>query len=56
MLEVFHPRRENKRWSGYLLRGIGGRAHLYLFLSETACDGAVWKLYQVPEFALVITA
>jgi 3-oxoadipate enol-lactonase len=23
----------------------------FLFLSETACDGAVWKIYQVPEFA-----
>ena len=22
-----------------------------LFLSETACDGAVWRIYQVPEFA-----
>jgi pimeloyl-ACP methyl ester carboxylesterase len=22
-----------------------------LFLSETACDGEVWKLYQVPEFS-----
>ena len=22
-----------------------------LFLGETACDGAVWKIYQVPEFA-----
>ena len=23
----------------------------FLFISETACDGAVWKLYQVPEFS-----
>lgn len=23
----------------------------FLFLSETACDGEVWKIYQVPEFS-----
>ncbi len=23
----------------------------FLFLSETACDGAVWNLYQTPEFS-----
>jgi 3-oxoadipate enol-lactonase len=28
-----------------------GEGTPFLFLSETACDGAVWKLYQVPEFA-----
>lgn len=28
-----------------------GEGQPFLFLSETACDGAVWKLYQVPEFA-----
>ena len=28
-----------------------GQGTPFLFLSETACDGAVWNLYQVPEFA-----
>src|SRR5258706_6871624 len=28
-----------------------GRGTPFLFLSETACDGAVWNLYQTPEFA-----
>lgn len=28
-----------------------GEGTPFLFLSETACDGAVWNLYQVPEFA-----
>jgi 3-oxoadipate enol-lactonase len=28
-----------------------GEGPPFLFLSETACDGAVWKIYQVPEFA-----
>ena len=34
----------------------GGRP--FVFFSETACDGEIWKLYQVPEFArdhLVVT-
>jgi pimeloyl-ACP methyl ester carboxylesterase len=30
---------------------VFGAGTPFLFLSETACDGAVWKLYQVPEFA-----
>jgi 3-oxoadipate enol-lactonase len=30
---------------------VSGRGTPFLFLSETACDGAVWNLYQVPEFA-----
>jgi len=30
---------------------ISGQGTPFLFLSETACDGAVWNLYQVPEFA-----
>jgi 3-oxoadipate enol-lactonase len=30
---------------------VSGRGRPFLFLSETACDGAVWNLYQVPEFA-----
>ena len=28
-----------------------GRGTPLLFLSETACDGAVWNLYQTPEFS-----
>jgi pimeloyl-ACP methyl ester carboxylesterase len=28
-----------------------GRGRPMLFLSETACDGEVWKIYQVPEFS-----
>ena len=30
---------------------FSGDGRPLLFLSETACDGAVWNLYQVPEFA-----
>ena len=30
---------------------VFGEGTPFLFLSETACDGAVWKIYQVPEFA-----
>src|SRR2546426_11984917 len=30
---------------------VSGQGTPFLFLSETACDGAVWKIYQVPEFA-----
>ena len=30
---------------------ITGQGAPLLFLSETACDGAVWNLYQTPEFA-----
>jgi pimeloyl-ACP methyl ester carboxylesterase len=28
-----------------------GQGTPFLFLSETACDGAVWSIYQVPEFS-----
>jgi pimeloyl-ACP methyl ester carboxylesterase len=28
-----------------------GKGTPFVFLSETACDGAVWNLYQVPEFS-----
>ena len=28
-----------------------GSGKPFLFLSETACDGAVWNLYQTPEFS-----
>jgi pimeloyl-ACP methyl ester carboxylesterase len=30
---------------------VSGQGAPFLLLSETACDGAVWNLYQVPEFA-----
>ena len=30
---------------------VSGQGTPFLFLSETACDGAVWNLYQTPEFA-----
>jgi pimeloyl-ACP methyl ester carboxylesterase len=30
---------------------VSGEGRPFLFLSETACDGAVWKIYQLPEFA-----
>ena len=30
---------------------VSGQGAPFLFLSETACDGAVWNLYQAPEFA-----
>src|SRR3954447_20387457 len=30
---------------------VYGEGQPILFLSETACDGEVWKIYQVPEFS-----
>jgi len=30
---------------------VHGQGQPLLFFSETACDGQIWKLYQVPEFA-----
>ena len=30
---------------------VHGSGPPFLFLSETACDGEVWKIYQVPEFS-----
>ena len=30
---------------------VHGQGRPMLFLSETACDGEVWKIYQVPEFS-----
>src|SRR5439155_10344938 len=29
---------------------VHGNGPPFLFFSETACDGEVWKIYQVPEF------
>lgn len=28
-----------------------GRGQPFIFFSETACDGEIWKLFQVPEFS-----
>jgi pimeloyl-ACP methyl ester carboxylesterase len=30
---------------------VHGQGQPFLFFSETACDGDIWKLFQVPEFA-----
>src|SRR5919198_3632488 len=30
---------------------VHGEGQPIVFLSETACDGEVWKIYQVPEFS-----
>ena len=30
---------------------VHGQGQPMVFLSETACDGEVWKIYQVPEFS-----
>ena len=30
---------------------VQGQGQPFLFFSETACDGDIWKLFQVPEFA-----
>jgi pimeloyl-ACP methyl ester carboxylesterase len=30
---------------------VHGQGRPFMFFSETACDGEIWKLYQVPEFA-----
>ena len=30
---------------------VHGNGPPFLFLSETACDGEVWKIYQVSEFS-----
>ena len=30
---------------------VHGQGEPFVFLSETHCDGEVWKIYQVPEFA-----
>jgi pimeloyl-ACP methyl ester carboxylesterase len=30
---------------------VHGQGQPFIFFSETACDGQIWKLYQVPEFA-----
>jgi hypothetical protein len=32
---------------------VFGEGTPFLFLSETACDGAVWKIYQVPELPAI---
>ena len=30
---------------------VNGQGQPFIFFSETACDGEIWKLYQVPEFS-----
>jgi 3-oxoadipate enol-lactonase len=30
---------------------VHGQGQPFMFFSETACDGEIWKLHQVPEFA-----
>ncbi len=30
---------------------VHGQGQAILFFSETACDGEIWKLFQVPEFS-----
>jgi len=30
---------------------VYGQGQPFIFFSETACDGEIWKLYQVPEFS-----
>ncbi len=30
---------------------VHGEGPPFLFISETACHGEVWKAYQVPEFS-----
>lgn len=30
---------------------VHGQGRPFVFFSETACDGEIWKLYQVPEFS-----
>ena len=30
---------------------VHGQGQPFLFFSETACDGEIWKLFQVPEFS-----
>ncbi|HEY3153572.1 MAG TPA: alpha/beta hydrolase [Candidatus Binatia bacterium] len=43
---------------GEIYYEVRGRGQPFLFFSETACDGEIWKRFQVPEFSkdhLVIT-
>ena len=30
---------------------VHGQGQPFIFFSETACDGEIWKLFQVPEFS-----
>src|SRR5260370_13668004 len=30
---------------------VHGQGQPFIFFSETACDGEIWKLYQAPEFS-----
>src|SRR5687768_9755155 len=31
---------------------VHGQGPPFIFFSETACDGQIWKLFQVPEFSM----
>lgn len=36
---------------GEIYYEVHGQGQPFMFFSETACDGQIWKLFQVPEFA-----
>ena len=36
---------------GEIYYEVYGQGQPFIFFSETACDGQIWKLFQVPEFA-----
>jgi aminoacrylate hydrolase len=36
---------------GEIFYEVHGRGRPFVFFSETACDGEIWKRYQVPEFS-----
>ena len=43
---------------GEIYYDVQGQGQPFIFFSETACDGEIWKLFQVPEFSrdhMVIT-
>ena len=36
---------------GEIYYEVHGQGQPFMFFSETACDGQIWKMFQVPEFA-----
>jgi hypothetical protein len=36
---------------GEIYYDVQGQGQPFIFFSETACDGEIWKLFQVPEFS-----
>ena len=40
-----------KGQDGEIYYEVYGQGQPFIFFSETACDGQIWKLFQVPEFA-----